>query len=240
MKAKDIMTTEVVVVGPEMPVNAVAALLLERYISAVPVIDEDRRLLGVVSEGDLMGRGKTARRRSPLRSWWLAAFGEPEHLAREFVKTHGQRAKHVMTRDVVTVTEETPIADIAELLEHKGIKRVPVVREGRIVGIVSRADLLRGLAARGLKPKAPELQEDEAIQAQLLAVIDREPWADTHLFHIMVDQGVVHLWGLVPSEEERQALQVAAEAIAGVRAVQDHLRVWPERRQLPNTGMELK
>ncbi len=224
MKAKDVMTTKVVAVGPEMPVNAIAALLLERHISAVPVIDEDRRILGIISEGDLMRRDKTARR----QSWWLAAFGETEELAREFVKTHGQRAKDVMTRDVVTVTEETPIATIAELLEQKGIKRVPVVRDGRLVGIVSRADLLRGLATRGLKPMAPEAREDGTIREQLLRVFESEPWADTTLLSIVVDEGVVHLWGLVRSESERHALHVAAEAVQGVRAVQDHLRPWRE------------
>ncbi len=226
MKAKDIMTTTIAAVGPEMPVNAIAALLLERRISAVPVVDEDRRVLGIISEGDLMRRGAPARG----RSWWLGAFGEAEDLAREFIKSHGQRAKDVMTRDVVTVTEEEPVAGIAELLEEKGIKRVPVVRDGQLVGIVSRADLLRLLAVRGIKPMIPEVQADGAIREQLLAVIQREPWADTTHLSIVVDQGVVHLWGLVRSESERHALRVAAEGVPGVRGVQDHLRLG---RELP-------
>lgn len=220
MKAKDIMTTKVVAVGPQMPVNAVAALLLERHISAVPVIDDDRRVLGIISEGDLMRRSEIGGR----RSWWLATFGEAESLAREFVKTHGQRAKDVMTPDVATVTEETPVAEIAGLLERKGVKRVPVVRDGRLVGIVSRADLLRGLAVRGLKPMTPVAPDDEAIRNQLLSLLEREPWADMHLLSIVVDHGVVHLWGLVHSDEERKALRVAAETIQGVRGVEDHLR----------------
>lgn len=224
MKAKDVMTTKVVSVSPDMPVNAIAALLLERHVSAVPVIDVDRRILGIVSEGDLMRRGETVRR----GSWWLSAFAGAEDLADQFVKTHGQRAKDVMTRNVVTVTEETPVATIAELIEQKGIKRVPVVRDGRLVGIVSRADLLRVLATRGLKPMIPEIQEDEAIRKQLLAVIEREPWADTTHLSIVVDQGVVHLWGLVRSESERHALRVAAEAVPGVRGIEDHLRPWRE------------
>ncbi|MFQ5960491.1 MAG: CBS domain-containing protein [Candidatus Methylomirabilales bacterium] len=224
MKAKDVMTTKVVAVSPEMPVNAIAALLLERHVSAVPVIDEDRRILGIVSEGDLMRRGETARR----GSWWLAAFVDAEDLADQFVKTHGQRAKDVMTREVVTVTEDTPVVTIAEQLEQRGIKRVPVVREDRLVGIVSRADLLRVLATRGLKPMVPESQEDGAIREQFLGVLEREPWADTTLLSIVVEQGVIHLWGLVRSESERHALHVAAEAVPGVRGVQDHLRPWGE------------
>jgi CBS domain-containing protein len=213
------MTTKVATVGPDMPVNAIAALLLERHISAVPVIDDDRRILGIVSEGDLMRRGETERR----PSWWLAAFSNAEELAREFTKTRGIRAKDVMTREVLTVTEETPIATIAELLEKRRIKRVPVVRDGRIVGIVSRADLLRALAVQDIKPMVPVTQDDRVIRDQLLAVLKREPWADTHLLNILVSDGVVHLWGLVGSDAEQKALRVAAETIPGVRGVEDHL-----------------
>jgi CBS domain-containing protein len=219
MKAKDVMTTKVVTVGPDMPVNAIAALFLDRHISAVPVIDDDRRILGIVSEGDLMRRGETERR----PSWWLAAFSNAEELAREFTKTRGIRAKDVMTREVLTVTEETPIATIAELLEKRRIKRVPVVRDGRIVGIVSRADLLRALAVQDIKPMVPVTQDDRVIRDQLLAVLKREPWADTHLLNILVSDGVVHLWGLVGSDAEQKALRVAAETIPGVRGVEDHL-----------------
>jgi len=228
MKAKDVMTTKVATVGPDMPVNAIAALLLERHISAVPVIDDDRRILGIVSEGDLMRRGETERR----PSWWLAAFSNAEELAREFTKTRGIRAKDVMTREVLTVTEETPIATIAELLEKRRIKRVPVVRDGRIVGIVSRADLLRALAVQDIKPMVPVTQDDRVIRDQLLAVLKREPWADTHLLNILVSDGVVHLWGLVGSDAEQKALRVAAETIPGVRGVEDHLHL---SRTLPAT-----
>jgi CBS-domain-containing membrane protein len=153
----------------------------------------------------------------------LAAFSNAEELARDFTKARGQRAKDVMTREVLTVTEETPVAAIAELLEKRRIKRVPVVRDGRIVGIVSRADLLRALAVRGVRPMVPESQDDRAIRDQLLALLKREPWADTHLMNIVVDQGIVHFWGVVRSEAERQALRVAAETVPGVLGVADHL-----------------
>jgi len=228
MKAKDVMTTKVVTLGPDMPVNTIAALFLERHISAVPVIDDDRRILGIVSEGDLMRRGET----EPRPSWWLEAFSNDEDLWREFTKTRGQRAKDVMTREVLTVTEETPIAAIAELLEKRRIKRLPVVRDGRIVGVVSRADLLRALAVRGVKPMVPATRDDAGIRDQLLALLEREPWADTHLMNIVVDQGIVHLWGLVRSEAEGQALRVAAETTPGVLGVEDHLRL---SRTLPAT-----
>ncbi len=222
MNAKDVMTTKVVTVGPDTPVHDVAALLLAHHISAVPVIDEDCRVLGIVSEGDLLPRAETERR----QSWWLAAFGNTEDLAREFVKVHGQRAMDIMTPEVLTVSEETPLAEIATLLEEHSVKRVPVTRDGQLVGIVSRADVLRGLATRGLKPISPEAQDDQAIRDQLLAVLRKESWADTHLVSVVVDHGVIHLWGLVRSNEERRALHVAAETIPGVLRVEDHLRLF--------------
>lgn len=169
-----------------------------------------------------MRREETVRR----RSWWLAAFGDPEALAREFVQSHGQRAKDVMTQQVVSVTEETPLAEIAALLEKHGIKRVPVLQAGRLVGIVSRADLLRGLAVRGLKPATPFPQDDASIRARLLEVLQGEAWTSAHFLSVVVDHGVVHFWGLVQSEAERNALRVAAENIPGVQGVKDHLRLW--------------
>ena len=222
MQAKDVMTTKVVTVGPETPVNTIAALLLEKHVSAVPVIDEERRVLGIVSEGDLMQREQPA----PRPSWWLAAFADPQELARKFVKIHGQRAKDVMSREVATVSEDTSLSDIAALLERHGIKRVPVVRDDRLVGIVSRADLLRGLATRGLKPMTPVAPDDVEIRIQLLELLQREPWAGAHFLSVVVDHGVVHFWGLVHSEAERDALRVAAEDIPGVQGVKDHLRLW--------------
>lgn len=219
MNAKDVMTTKVVAVDPDMPVHDIAALLLAHHISAVPVIDEDRRVLGIVSEGDLLPRAETERR----QSWWLAVFGNTEDMAREFVRVHGQRAREIMTPEPVIVTEETPLAEIARLLEERRIKRVPVTRDGRLVGIVSRADVLRGLAARGLKPLSPEPQDDRAIRHQFLEMLKKEPWTDTHLLSVVVDDGVIHLWGLVHSNEERRALRVAAETIPGARGVEDHL-----------------
>jgi CBS domain-containing protein len=131
-----------------------------------------------------------------------------------------------MSGEVVTVSEETALAEIAALLEKHGIKRVPVVREGRLVGIVSRADLLRGLATRGFKPMTPVTPDDVAIRAQILELLQREPWAGAHFLSIVVDHGVVHFWGLVYSEAERDALRVAAENIPGVQGVKDHLRLW--------------
>lgn len=146
MRAKDVMTSPIVTAGPQTTVPEIAKLLIERRISALPVVDQGERVIGIVSEGDLMRRVENTDERH--RSWWLRLFSDPATDAADFVKTHGRRAADVMTRDVVTVGEDTPLHEIAALLEERRIKRVPVVREGRVVGIVSRANLLHGLAAR--------------------------------------------------------------------------------------------
>ena len=149
MRAMDVMTTNVITVGPDTSVQAVAALLAERGISGVPVVDSANRLVGILSEGDLLHRVETGtesppdRRSGRRRSWWLDTIGSDEELARDYVKSHGRTAKDVMTRDVISVSDTTELADIATMLETKRIKRVPVLRDGKLVGIVSRANLVR-------------------------------------------------------------------------------------------------
>ncbi len=226
MLARDVMTADVVTVTTETAVPEIAALLLKHRISAVPVVDTKGDILGIVSEGDLMHRPEagTERRR---RSWWLTLFGDPGDLAKEFVKTHGLRAADVMTREVVTVTDDTPLSTIAQLLEERRIKRVPVVREGRLVGIVSRADLLRAVAARKSQPEPAPKPDDRAIRERLLETIRSAEWVADTFVNVMVTDGVVHLWGVIESDVQRDALRVAAERIPGVRAVEDHLGSLP-------------
>lgn len=221
MLAKDLMTTNVITVTPETPVREIARLLSTRHISAVPVVGPDGRILGIVSEGDLMRRPETGTERR--RSWWLTLLTGPEELAQEYVKTHGRRASEVMTRDVVTVAEDTPVSAIARLLEERRIKRVPVVGAGRLVGIVSRADLLRGLATWPTAPAAPSHPDDRAIRERPMHALQAEAWASPGAINVVVTAGVVHLWGLVSSEEEREAVRVMVGNVPGVRAVEDHL-----------------
>lgn len=226
MLARDVMTTRVITVGPETRVPEIARLLLTHRISAVPVVGGDGRLVGIVSEGDLMRRPETGAERP--RSWWLTLMGGPEEAAREYVRTHGSHAADVMTRDVVTVDEDTPVGEIAALLEARGIKRVPVVRDGRVIGIVSRADLLRGLASRKPEPAPAVAAGDRAVRERILENLRAAGVATPAHVNVVVTDGVVHLWGLVDSEEERRACRVAAEGVPGVRAVEDHLgRVQP-------------
>jgi CBS domain-containing protein len=147
MKATDVMTPDVVSIGPETSVRHIAQLMLRHRVSALPVLDDDGRLVGIVSEGDLMRRGELGR--DQHRSWWLNLFAGPEEIATEYVKQHGQRAKDVMTSRVVSIDEHASVATIAAILEEKRVKRLPVLRDGRLIGIVSRAICCMRLQPRG-------------------------------------------------------------------------------------------
>src|ERR1051326_3679854 len=195
MRAVDVMTTDVITVDPDTTVQALAAMLAERGISGAPVVDSSGRLVGIISEGDLLHRAEigTARRhRERRRSWWLDHFASD--LAREYVKSHGRIVKNIMTRDVVTVTEDTDRADVAALLEAKRIKRVPVVREGKIAGIISRANIVRAVgSSKGAPPREGET-DDRSIRVKLLAELGREEWAKVWPEDVLVRDGTVQLW----------------------------------------------
>lgn len=222
MKARDVMTTDVVTVGPTTPVSEIAAQLLERRISAVPVVDSERRVIGIVSEGDLMRRPEVGTERRS--SWWLQLFGSADELAQAYLKSHGRTAFDVMTRHVVSVAEDAEIAHVADLLESRHIKRVPVVRQDRLVGIVSRADLLRALVAAP-QGAVPAPSDDGKLYETVMNHVRAEPWANTLHLNVVVQNGEVQLWGVATSEEQREALRVLVEGVPGVRAVHDGLRV---------------
>jgi CBS domain-containing protein len=225
MRATDVMTPNVITVDPDTSVQDLAKLLSERNISGVPVVDKTGGMVGIVSEGDLLHRTElgTERRTQRRRSWWLEHFAS--ELARDYVKSHGRTVKDIMTRDVATVSEDTDLADIATLLETKRIKRAPVIRDGKVIGIISRANLVRALAAATTNAPLPAADaDDRAIRARLLAELEKQPWA-TKLWaqDVIVNNGVVHLWfGSDEPEERRQAARVAAENVPGVRSVEEH------------------
>lgn len=225
MQAKDVMTTRVVTVSSDTPVKDIAALFLKHRISGVPVINGSGALLGMVSEGDLMHRPELGADRR--RSWWLRLFHGYEEEARAYLKVHGNRATDIMTRDVVTVTEDSSLAEIAESLEHHRIKRVPVLREGRLVGIVSRADLLRGLAARRPDMGGSTLKDDRAIRERLLEELADIGMASLPYIQVVVSDGVIHLWGIAETEDEIRALRVVAESVPGSRSVDMHVSIVP-------------
>jgi CBS-domain-containing membrane protein len=222
MRAMDVMTSEVVTVDENTPVQAAARLMAERGISALPVIDRHSRVIGMVSEGDLIHRTETGTERR--RAWWLDLLSSTNRLAADYIKAHGGQVKDVMTRDVVSVTDTTPVADIAAVLETHRIKRVPVLREGRLIGIVSRANLVRALAMTIVEEPSGAEADDRTIRDRLLAELRAQRWAEVAPANVTVKDGVVHLWSSYMSEEERRALIVAAESIPGVRLVEDHMR----------------
>lgn len=217
MIASDIMTSHVIAVGPDTAVRHIAGLLFRHRISAVPVL-ETGQLVGIVSEGDLLHRHEIGTERSPRGPAWLRLFNVDRPIA-DYVKSHATRARDIMTRDVVCVTPGTPVAQIAALLEKRGVKRVPVLEHGRLAGIVSRSDLVRALAAQGRLLNTGD-SSDRAIQARLCAELERQPWWPI-LSQVSVTDGVVHYYGMVDSEAQRQAARVAAESVPGVRRVED-------------------
>jgi CBS domain-containing protein len=221
MRARDVMTTDVVSVAPETSVADAAQIMLDRRISGVPVIDGTGRLAGMVTEGDLMRRAELVTEERP---WWRALAGSPEEEARAYVKAHGLTVRDVMTPEVVTLDEDDPLDQIAMIFEERGIKRAPVVRDGAVVGIVSRANLLQGLVAAQAGEAGPS---DKAIRSAILARIHGETGVRDRLVSVTVAGGVAHLWGNVASQAERDAVRVAAERTVGVREVRDHLRLIP-------------
>jgi CBS domain-containing protein len=225
MHAMDVMTPAVISVDPNMTVQDLAKLLSERGISGAPVVDTGGRMVGIVSEGDLLHRTElgTERREKRRSSWWLEAFASG--LARDYVKSHGRTVKDIMTSDVVTVTEDTELADVAKLLETNRVKRVPVLRDNKIVGIVSRANLVRALGAIAAAPASGMIEDDRAIRQRLLAELRQQQWAArVWAQDIIVRSGVVHLWfGSDEPEETRQAVRIAAENIPGVQRTELHV-----------------
>jgi CBS domain-containing protein len=223
LTAADVMTTDVITVTPETPVREIAKLLYTRRISGVPVIDPNRAVVGLVSEGDLMKHVDVIG--EPRRSWWLTLFAGETALAHDYAKTHGRRAQDVMTPQVITVTPTALLDEIATTLERHRIKRVPVVQDGRLVGIVTRSNLVQALAT--IDVSRPASLDDRTIRERLLADLNAQPWAHMFLKNIIVENGVVHFWGFMENEEERRALRVAAENTPGVKAVEDHLARYP-------------
>jgi len=226
MRAMDVMTTNVITVGPDKTVQEVALLLSERGISGVPVVDTSGRVIGIVSEGDLLHRAETGteRRTQRRRARWFDDVATNQELARDYVKAHGRLVSEIMTREVTTIADTADLAEVANLLETKRIKRVPVLRDGKLVGIISRANLVRALAAAKAEAPSATAGDDSSIRQKLLAELQAQRWAKIWPADIVVRDRIVHLWlSDDMSGDERQALRVAAENVPGVRGIEEHL-----------------
>jgi CBS domain-containing protein len=227
MRASDVMVVNVVSVLSNASVREVARILLSNQISAVPVVDEIGRLIGIVSEGDLMRRAELGTEHH--RSWWLRAFSgkDKEALAVEFLKSHSHSVADVMTRDVISAALDTPLRDIAGLLEKNHIKRVPIVdEEGKVLGIVSRANLIQALATL-LEDTDQAGADDTTIRQKVMAQFRSEEWSKYSTLNATVQGGTVELWGFVGSEAEKEAARVTAELVPGVRAIENNVIVRP-------------
>jgi CBS domain-containing protein len=220
MQATDVMVRDVVTVRPETDVAEAIKLLAEHDVSALPVTDWENNLVGILSEADLIHRTEIGTEKH--RPWWLEAVTAASTLAAEFAKSHGKKVGEIMTRAVISVAEDTPLSEIAALLERKRIKRVPVVRGGKLVGIVSRSNLIQALATVVGRPDQPT-ETDRQIRFELLSRLKQQPWTDFGSRNVTVGDRTVHLWGLVGSSEERKALLALAESVPGVTRVCDEM-----------------
>ncbi len=221
MKASDVMTVGAITIGPDADVQAAARIMLEKGISALPVIDAGGALVGIISEGDLIRRTESGT--EDQASWWLRLVSSNEALASRFVKSHGTKVADVMSSSVVTAAPDTPLAEIAALLERNRIKRVPIVDKDKVVGVVSRANLLQALASGKPAFGAQGAVSDAKLRETVLARIWEQPWAHPSLVNVIVSNGMVDLWGSVTSDSERSALRILVSETPGVVAVNDHL-----------------
>lgn len=220
MQASDITTTNVITVRPEATVSEAVQLLVDHHVSGIPVVDDNGSVTGMLTEGDLLHRVEIGTDK-PQRSLLGDFFHSTRMLAGEYLKENAMKVGDIMSGDVVSISPTTELGDIAEVLERHRIKRVPVLDDGRLVGIVSRANLIRALA-NTVPINSASAAADDAIRVAILHALDGHRWAMA-AENVVVHDGVVHFWGTVSSEEERRAILVSAERVAGVKDVEDHL-----------------
>ena len=223
MQVKDVMTRNVIFVGPDEPVLEAARLMLQNRISGLPVVDREGELVGIVTEGDFLRRSELGTRRR--RPKWLEFIVGPGRLADEYVHASGRKTEEIMTHDPFFTTENAPLETVVEVMQRHQVKRLPVMRGGRIVGIVSRANLMHALASLARGDTQMPIGDDAAIRDRILATLSNEHWAPRP--NVVVKNGIVELWGVITDDRERQGLIVAAENVPGVKKVHDHL-VWVE------------
>lgn len=224
MRAAQVMTPDVLSISSDATVFDAAELLVGAGVSALPVVDGTDRMVGIVSEADLLRRPEIGT--EPRKSWLQRVFADDAAAAAEYVTLHSRRVADVMSTPVITVQEDDTLREVADVMEKRQVKRVPVMRGDFVVGIVSRANLLQALLSRDPTEAGPHPSDDQ-IRREVEAVVGKQAWTSPWPTNILVNSGVVHLWGFVPSAAASEAYRVAAENTAGVKKVKNHLRRMP-------------
>jgi CBS domain-containing protein len=220
MIVADVMTRHVISIAPDATVEEACKLMLARGISGLFVVDQAGDLAGIVTEGDLLRRDEIGTERH--RPWWLRLLASPARQAADFFHAHGQHVRDVMTEDVITVADDAPLEDVVATMEKYRIKRLPVAKDGRVIGVVSRSDLLRALISRE-RDAAPAATDDRTLRTAILDALEAQSWAPMTTLNVTVAKGAADVWGTITNEEERHAIRVVVENTPGVKTVHDHL-----------------
>lgn len=224
MKVSDVMTRMPVAVRADTTLEEAARIMVGAQVSGLPVLDDEGALIGILSEGDLLRRAELETAGQPVT--WLSAFLAPKRAARDYVRTHSLRVREIMTSRVISTSPDTPLSEVVGIMESRHVKRLPVMHDGKLVGIVSRADLLRALA-RLLPEHNVEAISDAELRRSILVEIENQKWAPRTNVDVTVKNAIVELHGVITDESERAGLRVLAESIPGVRGVHDRL-MWLE------------
>jgi CBS domain-containing protein len=220
MIVADVMTRNCVTIAPDATVEEAVNLMLSRHFSGLFVVDKDGLLVGVVTEGDLLRREELGTQRD--RPWWLRLLASPARQAADFTRANGRHVRDVMTEDVLSIAQDAKLEDVVATMEKHRIKRLPVTADGKVIGVVSRADLLRALIGR-VRNVEPLATDDLTTRTAILNALEAQSWAPTTTLNVTVADGVVDLWGSITNDEERRGIRVIAENTTGVKAVHDHL-----------------
>lgn len=223
MKVKDVMTHSLVSITPRAPIRDAIARMISHQVSGMPVIDENRKLVGMVSESDFLRRAEM-HTEAPQRRWLELLLG-PASAADAYARSHGRTVADVMSTAVVSVGRETPLVEVVRLMEEQGIKRIPVVEDGEVVGIVTRADLMTAFGESMMKPRPVAPADDESIRRAIQSEMKRQPWCPVHSLNVKVHNGTVELKGTIFDERQRRALHVLVENVDGVKGTRDHLKL---------------
>jgi CBS domain-containing protein len=229
MIVSDVMTRNCITIAPDATVQEAANLMLDRHISGLFVVDKAGDLAGVVTEGDLLRRDELGTQRN--RPWWLRLLASPARQAADFTRANGRHVRDVMTEDVLSIAQDAPLPDVVAAMEKNRIKRLPVTADGKVIGVVSRSDLLRALITRA-RTAEPLATDDRTTRTAILNALEAQSWAPMTTLNVTVSDAVADVWGTITNEEERRAIHVLVENTPGVKAVHDHL-VYVE----PYTGM---